>query len=200
MNRRPLAALALVMFLGTHADSQDTAERPMPADSPAASVTATPSALRVIVIETTPDLESSEALRNAVEILVKDGIAGKLPYSEPGSRGVFFYVHVLVKPDLSVDAIQQVVKKLKDLGVQRMTFGIANVNSTKDIIVTCPQDPFGGRKVKFLELQEALEKQQEFKVEVRVAADKWPVTSALAPVFTAQDKLPESGGNGSAAS
>ncbi len=204
MIHRLLAVLVLVIFLGTCAYSQDAVEPSRLTEAPAAAETATPaqpeaqiprapangnaspaaspstkssSPRIIIIVESTTEMERSEVIRKAVDALEKDGFAMKVPMNESFARPLDFHASISTKPDVSWESLQQVVKTLKNLGVQRVTLGIAQPDSNNNIIVSClPDVPW--RKVR--ELQEALAAHREFKLDVRVAANDGPVTPTRA--------------------
>ncbi len=175
-------ALSFALVIDVRVHSQDTEEKPRPVESrPAASVDApipesprkpevneasssadaSPNspAMRII-IEATPDLERSEALKEAVEGLVRDGIAKVVPMNDESlDRAKGYYALISAKSEVSSGSVQHVIKTLSDRGMQRVSFGLANPNSTSDIVVTCRADvPWD----KVYELSEALD-------------DTWPV-------------------------
>jgi len=202
MIQRLLATLVLVIFLGARVHSQDAAEPPLPTEAPASAETDTPakpaaqiprapatgdsspaaspstesSAPRIIIIvESTTEMETSEVIRKAVDALEKDGVAMKVPMNESFARPLDFHAYISAKPDVSFESLQQVVKTLKNLGVQRVTLGIAQPDSNNIIVACLPDVPW--RKVR--ELEEALATHKEFKFDVRVAANEGPVTPTL---------------------
>ncbi len=174
MNRRLLAALVLLIFFGTRADSQDATVPPLPAES--SRIGSTKPAPPIIIVESTTAMEESEVIQRVVEAMEKEGLARKAPRDESRDRAVDFHALISAKPDVSFDVIQQLVKTLKDLGLQRITFQVANADATNNIVARLPNGSWN----KVCELHEALKGQDVFKVYIRVASYNEPMSPTLA--------------------
>jgi hypothetical protein len=151
---------------------------------------------KVIVIETTPDIDRSEVIRKVVEAMENDGRAKRGDIERVGKpvglEAILSPVH-----DMSHEKIIKFIEVLQSLSVDRMRFSTNNEQKESTVIIQCPPD-IAWRKVRTM--TEELEKTGDFKVDVRVAASDEPVTPVAAeslpnanrgtPILLGAEELP----------
>ncbi|MEQ9588050.1 MAG: secretin N-terminal domain-containing protein [Parvibaculaceae bacterium] len=183
-----LACLLAVVALarGDEPAAVPAASKPTQAQAteatPEASTNSQPesAAPNVIIIETTPDLERSEVIGKLVEGLEKDGIAKRSDDDRAG-KPVDFHAVINACPDLPGDKIRALIETLKALSIACARVQLIPADGVNDVIVTCPANVTYQR---VRTLQETLSEQDDFKVDVRVAANIGPVTSTGPTMFT----------------
>ena len=126
---------------------------------------------RVIIIETSPEADRSEVIRSVVEALEKSGTAKRATDDVVG-KPVDFLAEISAEHDMPYEKITSLVDALRSLSIPRMRFSQHTAGQPSSVIIQCPAN-VTFRHVRTI--TETLEKQGEFKVDVRVAASDEPV-------------------------
>ncbi len=161
--------------------AQDTTE-PVPAEaSPNSAGTADeetspsdpslPLQPRVIVIETSPDIERTEVIRKVVEALERSGNATTVSQPLVG-KPVERMAQIAARYDTPAEQIIKLIETLKDVGILKLKFA-ASSGVDNEVVVTAPDD-VTWREVK--QMEEALAKHPLFVGNVRVAASNDPIS------------------------
>ena len=137
-----------------------------------------------IIIETTPAIERSDAIRTVVEALEKERIAIRSDEDSVG-KPIDFHAFINVRPDLSAQEIRELLDTLRKQSIGRISFSEGPADGLNRVVVNCPAD-VTWRRVRTL--QEEIEKHKDFTFDIRVAANNTPVTPTLPPMpqFTDQ--------------
>lgn len=144
---------------------------------------------RVIVIETTPDIERSEVLRKVIEALEKEG--AKQALEDRIGKPVGYLAQINARADTSFESLQQFIKELRDAGIEK--FSLRTSDEPKNsATVTAPADaPW--RQVRRIE--EVLAKHSQFAGRVLVAENNDPVTPTIPQPAVPTDTRPRTVGN-----
>ncbi len=130
-----------------------------------------------IIIETTPAIERSEAIRTVVEALEKERIAIRSDEDRAG-KPIDFYALINVQPDLSAQKIRELLDTLRKQSIGRISFSEGPAAGLNRVVVNCPAD-VTWRRVRTL--QEEIEKHEDFTFDIRVAANNNPMTPPFPP-------------------
>ncbi len=166
---------AVLLFAGfaSQTVAQDTVAPPVQNSLPYETISGPRRAQpKVIIIDTTPDIDQSEDVRRLVEALEKEGRAKR---SDVDRVGKPVELEAILSPvhDMPHEKVVKLIEVLKSLGVDRIRF-VANIEQkTSTVILQCPAN-VTWRKVRTM--TDELEKTEDFKVDVRVAASDEPVT------------------------
>ena len=152
------------------------------AATPAVPATSQPQSAgsRVIIIQTTPDLEQSEVIGKLIEALEKEGIA-KRSIEDGEGKPADFQAVIVAQADMPAEKIRKLIETLKALSIERASIQLGPADGVSEVIVTCPADVTFQR---VRTLHESLVKQEDFKIDVRVAGSDGPVTSTGPTMFT----------------
>lgn len=137
---------------------------------------------RVIVIETTPDIERSEVLRKVIEALEKEGTAKRVSEDRP-SKQVGYLAQISARPDTPSEALQKLIKELQAVGIEKFSLRSTN-EAESSVTITAPADvPY--RNVR--RIADVLAKHPQFEIELLMSENNAPVTPTLpqSPVPTA---------------
>ena len=149
--------------------------------TPEASTNSRPesAAPNVIVIETTPELERSEVIGKLVEALVKEEIAIRSDETREG-KPVDFHASIYAHPNMPGEKIRTLIKTLTELSIGHVSIQVGPADGESAVVVTCPMDVTFPR---IRTLYETLELQNDFKVDLLVAANNRPVSLTGPPMF-----------------
>lgn len=126
---------------------------------------------RVIVIETTPDVERSEVLRKVIEALEKEG-AAKQALEDRIGKPVGYLAQINARPDAPFESLQQFIKELRDAGIEKFALRASDEPKNSATVTTPADAPW--RQVRRIE--EVLAKHSQFAGRVLVAENNDPVT------------------------
>ena len=176
MSLRIASRCLLILLFSTVLSAQEPSGKPV-ADTPKP---------RVIVIETTPDIERSEVLRKVIEALEKEGTVKHATEEDRIGKPVGYMAQISARPDTPSESLQKLIKELQAVGIEKFSLRPTN-EAESSVTITAPAD-VSLRQAR--RIGEVLAKHPQFEFEFLEATNNDPVTpnspqpSVFAPVRT----------------
>ncbi|MCA8999430.1 MAG: hypothetical protein KDA80_20715, partial [Planctomycetaceae bacterium] len=122
---------------------------------------------RVIILETSPEMDRSETIRQAIQDLEREVKVSREPVLKEGVPTPFL-AELRMQSDIPTKVVQELIKELQAHGVTHFALKAANEGENR-ILITCPAD-VSWRKVRTLQ-----EEFKDYNVDVRIAGSDEPV-------------------------